>query len=41
MENNSITLDLYEMQSAAHLGILRCLESEKYQENGVITIKDL
>ena len=32
MENNSITLDLYEMQSAAHLGILRCLESEKYQE---------
>jgi len=32
MENNTITLDLYEMQSAAHLGILRCLESEKYQE---------
>jgi hypothetical protein len=32
MENNSITLDLYEMQSAAHLGILRCLESEKYKE---------
>ena len=32
MENNNITLDLYEMQSAAHLGILRCLESEKYQE---------
>ena len=32
MENNTTTLDLYEMQSAAHLGILRCLESEKYQE---------
>ena len=33
MENNSITLDLYEMQSAAHLGILRCLESKKNKES--------
>ena len=33
MENNTITLDLYEMQSAAHLGILRCLESKKHKEN--------
>ena len=32
MESSNITLDLYEMQSAAHLGILRCLESEKYKE---------
>jgi len=32
MENNTITLDLYEMQSAAHLGILRCLESKKHKE---------
>ena len=31
--NNEITLDLYEMQSAAHLGILRCLESKKHKEN--------
>jgi len=33
MENNTITLDLYEMQSASHLGILRCLESKKHKEN--------
>ena len=33
MVDNEITLDLYEMQSAAHLGILRCLESKKYKEN--------
>jgi hypothetical protein len=32
MESSNITLDLYEMQSAAHLGILRCLESEKNKE---------
>jgi len=31
--DNEITLDLYEMQSAAHLGILRCLESKKHKEN--------
>ena len=31
--NNEITLDLYEMQSASHLGILRCLESKKHKEN--------
>ena len=31
--DNEITLDLYEMQSASHLGILRCLESKKYKEN--------
>ncbi len=31
--NNEINLDLYEMQSAAHLGILRCLESKKHKEN--------
>jgi len=28
-----VELDLYEMQSASHLGILRCLESIKYKEN--------
>jgi len=31
--DNEITLDLYEMQSASHLGILRCLESKKHKEN--------
>jgi hypothetical protein len=31
--DNEITLDLYEMQSASHLGILRCLESEKHKES--------
>jgi len=31
--NNEITLDLYEMQSASHLGILRCLESIKNKES--------
>nr|BAR27887.1 hypothetical protein [uncultured Mediterranean phage uvMED] len=33
MESNQVTLDLYEMQSASHLGILRCLESKKHKEN--------
>ena len=28
-----VKLDLYELQSAAHLGILRCLESLKHKEN--------
>ena len=28
-----IKLDLFEIQSAAHLGILRCLESIKHNEN--------
>ena len=28
-----VELDLYEMQSSAHLGILRCLESKKHKEN--------
>ena len=28
-----IKLDLFEIQSAAHLGILRCLESIKHKEN--------
>ena len=32
MESNQVTLDLYEMQSASHLGILRCLESIKHKE---------
>ena len=27
-----VELDLYEMQSAAHLGILRCLEDIKYKQ---------
>lgn len=31
--NNEVNLDLYEMQSAAHLGILRCLESKKHKES--------
>ena len=31
--NNEVNLDLYEMQSASHLGILRCLESKKHKEN--------
>mgnify|MGYP003120254886 CR=1 FL=1 len=31
--NNEVMLDLYEMQSAAHLGILRCLESKKHKES--------
>ena len=31
--NNEVTLDLYEMQSASHLGILRCLESKKHKES--------
>lgn len=30
--SDNITLDLYEMQSASHLGILRCLESIKHKE---------
>ncbi len=33
VDNEIITLDLYEMQSASHLGILRCLESEKHKES--------
>ena len=28
-----VKLDLYELQSAAHLGILRCLETLKHKEN--------
>ena len=32
MSSDKVTLDLYEMQSAAHLGILRCLESIKHKE---------
>ena len=31
--DNIVSLDLYEMQSASHLGILRCLESKKHKEN--------
>lgn len=31
--SNEVNLDLYEMQSAAHLGILRCLESKKHKES--------
>ena len=31
--DNEVTLDLYEMQSASHLGILRCLESKKHKES--------
>ena len=30
--SDNITLDLYELHSASHLGILRCLESIKYNE---------
>ena len=30
--NNEVELDLYELQSSAHLGILRCLESIKHKE---------